>query len=231
MNKPFAEPIRFVMVRMKCAYCDAGDTGHVGSTGLFGIMHCDDHADLASRDFKAWAHRERKVLLEDYEMNPLFVEGKLLERDIAVVRTSGAVDMTGWQIVEPSFDEPAYISYSLEDKCWHIGVWNAIMGIWRSLLISNLKLSLPETQHGLVDAFLDRINSGIYTAEHDAYCAAVERWAHESAEAENHYPGGSDVPPPSHKIVVAHHPEYGYGRVVVPVEKAVLEVTGDPAGQ
>jgi len=45
--------------------------------------------------------------------------------------------------------------------------------ITRGLLVEDLKLTVPESKWGLVDAFLARLEAGFYTAELTAFQEAV----------------------------------------------------------
>jgi hypothetical protein len=226
--KSYADPMRLVMCGSLCQYCGVADKGWFRIYDNYGILWCDLHKSLAERDGRAWLCRNYKVTWKNATADPLFVKGELLDRDICVRRSSGAIETKGWRLCEPTFDNPAFVSK--DETGWWMCAQNTDTHVGRGVLIEDLKLSLPEDRWGLVDAFTARLNKGFYTAEFNAYAQAKEAWARAAADAEN--PGASDVGvlSPVSPIREVFHPSLGFGRVLVVPDSAVVAQVkeGDP---
>jgi len=169
VSKLWNVPMGMVWVRPGCQYCDKKDT-HYERVGVqLALLACDTHKELAKRDAKAWCHRRGFVMFRDAKKEPLFVQGELLGIDIKVRRYSGEVQ-EGWTLARPTFDQPNHLEN--REGVWMIRAMNDALDLSRPLNVVDLKLSLPEGLHGLVDDFLAKLQAGFYKAENDAFLAA-----------------------------------------------------------
>ena len=135
-------------------------------------------------------------------------------------RSSGAIDREGWTIRKPYIDDAALITFYAAKDVWVVPVGNASEDIVKAIPVSELKLSLPEEEHGLVDAFELRLKAGFYRAAMRAYEEALQ------AQKEMEEPTAEAAAPRMEdNIVPMFHPEYGYGRMFVP---PVLPTESEP---
>jgi hypothetical protein len=135
-------------------------------------------------------------------------------------KCAGTPDPDGWVITYPNFDESALIRFRKEDGLWTVHVTKVsdklvkLVGsdqLIKRIPVRDLKMSLPEDKHGLVDAFEARLIAGIYSTAMRAYEEALLRQKEmEEPTAEAAAPRAED------NIVPAFHPTYGYGRVFIP---------------
>lgn len=129
-------------------------------------------------------------------------------------------DREDWVITKPSFDESALICFRKEEGLWTVHVTKVSdQGVKLQLSdqlvkripVRDLKMSLPEDKHGLVEAFELRLNVGFYSAAMRAYEEALQQ------QKEMEEPtAAASAPQVEDNIVPAFHPTYGYGRVFVP---------------
>jgi hypothetical protein len=149
----------------------------------------------------------KKVRFRDYTMHKLFTETGLLEKPITVKRSSGAID-DDWNIHKKSFGEDAMLQKNSDNR-WCIPVINYKEDIHKHIYVEDLKDSLPDEQKGLVDEFMDSLNTGFYLRDAEAHDLAS---ASANAEAEEEE---SSPIPVGYGIEEVFHPEYGVGRVVM----------------
>jgi hypothetical protein len=142
--------------------------------------------------------------------------------DVHVPRSSGSTDTEGWRIAGPSFDNPAFIQLN-KDK-WHIPVINEEKDIRKCIRIEDLKRSLPEDKHALVDALDAKLVEGFYLAESLAYDEAKRL-----QEEHDNPTASSSKPIPEEFIHPLFHPVYGLGRQFVPPRQETAQAQGDPA--
>ena len=171
-----ALPVRTVMFKPICAYCGKTEAYYAYCDYQKAVLACADpeHQALADRDAKAWLGIYRCVRPEHYREDPLFQETELLSSDIVVKRSSGEIEIDGWTIRKPSLYESALVRFRKEDETWVILVIKNEEDIQKDIPVRDLKLSLPEEQHGLVDAFEARLVAGFYHAEIQAYEKALK---------------------------------------------------------
>lgn len=206
MSQPkilYAEPFRLVFIRSVCSYCDKLNTCVEYADFQLGILSCDDHHHLAKRDVRAYLHRCHKVNYGDAIQDPLFTNTDLLNMDIKVRRSSGIIE-TNWKLAKPSYGNRC--SVTMDDS----GAWYMIASfnndeIIRGVRITDFKMVLPIDQHGLVDAFLKRLDDNMYKAEHNEYEAAVI-----AGENPDNMGNINSVP-----IVLVNHPVNGLGRILL----------------
>lgn len=176
--KTFNKPMRMVYFADECMYC--GSPGHTHYNHIqhqLGFITCDAHKDLADRDADAYLALKGRVRFDEATEDQLFVLGTLLTRDIKVRRSSGAID-DNWRIREPSCEpEEGMTHFVARDPGhgikWYMQAIQPSTGTTRGFCVDDLKLSLPEDQHSLVDAFVARLDAGFYKAQLDAHNAAV----------------------------------------------------------
>ena len=205
-----SEPVRTVMFRQICSYCAKELTYSVLCVYQLSTLACNDpqHRLWALRDAKAWLDRHRMVRLKDYREEPLFQETTLLSDYVTVKRTSGEIE-TDWVFPEPTFDEPVLIRCI--DDVWTIPVLKPSEELKKHIPIDELKLSLPEEKHALVDELQSKLQMGFYSRESAAYDSALL----EQESMEN--PIGVDTrDPPASCMELAFHPEHGYGLIFNP---------------
>ena len=218
-----ALPIRTVMFSPICAYCGKNGDYYADCGVNRAVLACTDHEHQAwaDRDAKAWLGTHNSVSPKHYREDPLFKETELLSDYIAVPRSSGVIDYEGWVIRKSCFDEAALITFYQAKGEWAVPVSNLNEVIEKYILVEDLKLSLPEDKHGLVDAFDLRLKAGFYRDDINAYEAAIEKQKEmEEPTADAAAQRIED------NIVITFHPEYGYGRVFAP---PLVPLTTDPA--
>ena len=94
---------------------------------------------------------------------------------------------------------------------WLVPVGNASEDLVKAIPVSDLKLSLPEDKHGLVDAFELRLKAGFYRAAMRGYEEALQQ-QNEMEEPT----AGAASPRMEDNIVQRFHPEHGVYRMFVP---------------
>jgi hypothetical protein len=208
-----AVPVRTVMFRPICAYCGKSEKHYAHCDVKLAVLACGDpeHQAWADRDAQAWLGRNRSVRPKHYREDPLFKDTDLLLRDIVVPRSSGAIDREGWTIRKPYCDDAAMITFYAEEGVWLVPVGNASEDIVKAIPVSDLKLSLPEDKHGLVDAFELRLKAGFYRAAVRAYEEALQQ-QNEMEEPT----ADADAAHVEDNIVRRFHPQHGVYRVFVP---------------
>jgi hypothetical protein len=216
MSRPLklcALPVRTVMFRPICAYCGKSEKHYAHCDIQLAVLACGDpeHQAWADRDAQAWLGRHGYVRPKHYKEDPLFQETDLLSRDVAVKRSSGEIELDGWIIRKPYVDDAALMTFYAAKEQWVVPVGNASEDIIKAIPVSELKMSLPEDKHGLVDAFELRLKTGFYRAAMLAYDEALQQ------QKEMEGPTVSALAPRvEDRIVPMFHPEYGVGRVFIP---------------
>jgi hypothetical protein len=171
--KLYAEPVRLVFFSSICAYCGKKSERNAVCIWQLAILSCNEHNLLGERDAKAWMHMNNLVHLEDYEKEPLFQETGLLDKNIIVKRTSGDIEKN-WKIKEWTWYD--YAQLKMLDDIWYIPV--IYTGdedtIQKYIPITDLKMSIPDDNHPLVDLFIKKLNRGFYISEYNAYLQAVQ---------------------------------------------------------
>jgi hypothetical protein len=200
-----------------CAYCGKEESFYAHCEFRLAVLACDnpEHRILAKRDAKSWLHKNGRVRREDYTKDPLFQETELLTTDVHVIRSSGEVEAEGWMIRASRYDDHANIK--LCEGAWYVPVIKKDQ-IQKSIQVQELKLSLPQDKHALVDAFEAKLTEGFYLAESLAYDEAKDNPAHPSTKTV-----------PEDNIHSFFHPVYGVGRVFAPSGQEPAEVQGDQA--
>jgi hypothetical protein len=203
--KHAVEPIRIVLFRPNCLYCDKPYTYYSECVYKFGVIGCKEHTKQAERDAKAWLHRNNRVKYNDYLEDPLFQRTDLLRCPIKVKRTSGAIDEHGWTILKPTFGVDGVLEYV--EGTWCIPVIHMEKDIKKYIPVVELKMSTTESE--LVDAFISRLDTGFYVKEAEAYEEALIL----EQEMENPNNNGRRV---EDNIHIISHPIYGIGRMFIP---------------
>lgn len=217
-----AVPVRTVMFRPICAYCGKKEEHYAECDVQLAVLACGDpeHQAWADRDAEAWLGRRQSVRPEKYREDPLFKDTDLLSRDVVVPRSSGAIDHEGWKIRKPYCEDAALISFYADKGVWVVPVRNASEDIEKHIPVSDLKMSLPEDKHGLVEMFELRLKAGFYRAAMQAYEEALQQ------QKDMQPPTAGPVAPEAEDYIIdAFHPEYGYGRVFSP---PMPSVAGEP---
>lgn len=207
-----AVPIRTVMFRPNCAYCGKPEDHYAHCDFRLAILACKDpeHQAWSNRDAEAWMGRNKIVNHKDYRQDPLFQSTDLLLRCVPVRRSSGEIEIDGWRIFLTSSAD-ALIRFREYDGLWVIPVIKSEEDIKKYIPVRDLKMSLTEDKHGLVDAFEARLIRGFYIPAMEAYEEALE------AQKEMEEPTAAAlVPQAEDYIVPALHSEYGICRVFVP---------------
>ena len=247
-----ALPVRTVLFRPICAYCGKSERHYALCDVQLAVLACGDpeHQAWADRDAQAWLGRNGHVRPKQYREDPLFKDTSLLLREIVVPRTraaqcddcggraaypwgggpecgkcAGTPDHQGWAIRKPYSDDAALITFYAAKGVWVVPVGNASEDIIKHIPVSELKLSLPEDKHGLVDAFDSRLKAGFYRAAMRAYEEALLR------QKEMEEPSvGALAPRAEDNIVTRFHPQHGAYRVFVPpsVEPSASDPVAPP---
>jgi len=164
--KAFADPIRTVMFIPKCLYCGKKETYWAKCMYQLSIIACNEHKAFADRDVKAWNHRNNRVKWIDYTTDILFKETDILIDRITVKRTSGDIE-DDWILIKPDFYEMAPIKK--HDGIWLIGVKKIDETIIKAIPVEDLKMSITEEKHGLVDDLIAKLDDGFYKKENLEY--------------------------------------------------------------
>jgi hypothetical protein len=226
MIKLAANPVRTVMFSPTCAYCGKPEKHWVDCDVQLAILACSDpeHQAWAERDAQAWMARNQCVSPKDYREDPLFQLTDLLSRDIPVTRSSGAIDHEGWTISKPHIDDAAHMRFYTAKGLWAVPVGNRHEPIVKHIPVRDLKMSLPEEKHGLVDAFEARLIHGFYRVAMKAHEEALE------AQKEIENPGSTG---PRNELADCFeyrlHPVHGPVRVFSPPPVQVVPAEVDPS--
>jgi hypothetical protein len=207
-----AVPIRTVLFMPICAYCGKPENHYAHCEYRHAILACKDpeHQAWANRDAEAWMGRNKLVNLKDYRQDPLFQNTDLLSRYVTVRRSSGEIDIYGWRIFAISSAD-SLIRFRKDDGLWVIPVIKSEDGLQKHIPVRDLKMSLPEDKHGLVDAFEARLIRGFYIPSMQAYEKALE------AQKEMEEPNAAALLPRTEDYIVpALHRDYGVCRVFLP---------------
>ena len=218
-----AWPIRTVLFRPICAYCGKEESFYAHCDFRLAVLACDnpEHQLLAKRDAKSWLHKNGRVRPEHYTKEPLFQETELLTMDVHVIRSSGEVEAEGWMIRAPLYNDHAHIHFC--EGAWYVPVIRKAE-FKKGIKVQELKLSLPEDKHALVDAFEAKLVQGVYLAESLAYDEAKRlQEEHDNPTASSSKPMLKD------NIHTIFHPVYGLGRQFVPPRQEPTQAQGDPA--
>ena len=141
--------------------------------------------------------------------------------DVHVIRSSGEVETEGWMIRAPLYNDHASIQFCKD--AWYIPVIKKEQ-FKKSIKVQELKLSLPEDKHALVDAFEAKLVQGFYLAESLAYDEAKRLQDEQNNPAPSSTKGVFED-----NIQSFFHPVYGIGRQFVPPGQEPAEAQGDPA--
>ena len=148
-----------------CQICGKPDGHFYGIESSFGIHACSDHKTQAISALKNWMHKRGFVRWQDAINDPLFTVAKdLIESYILVRRSNGALE-DDWMLMKPSLFNMASVKRSRSCGKWYMTAIQDYTDSERAILVEDLKLSLPEANHGLVDAFIQRLDSGFYINE------------------------------------------------------------------
>ena len=170
MSRLFAEPMESMLGTTNCQYCDKPHTHFDAVSYSFGVHACDDHKPLAQRDAKAWMHKKGLVRWRDAIKDPLFTQAEdLLFSNILVRRTNGAIE-GDWTLCKPwvALGEPMAVKRSERSGEWSMTAIQDVTESMRGILVKDLKLSLIEEEHYLVDAFIGRLDAGFYKEDAEA---------------------------------------------------------------
>ena len=226
MIKLAANPVRTVMFSPTCAYCGKPEKHWVYCDVQLAVLACGDpeHQAWADRDAQAWLGRHGYVRPKHYREDPLFKETDLLSREVAVKRSSGEIELDGWIIRKPYVDDAALMTFYAAKEQWVVPVGNASEDIIKAIPVSELKMSLPEDKHGLVDAFEAKLIHGFYRAAMKAHEEALE------AQKEMENPGSTG---PRNELADCFeyrlHPVHGPMRVFSPPPVQVVPAEVDPS--
>ena len=119
------------------------------------IFHCHAHADDAERDIilaikEAGLYRQSDVLKE-----PLFA---ILPEDLILKGLE-----KGWYLnTSLSSQNVELVYHNPLTNIWFINLCHPLTHQETFVPVTSLKDSLPEDQHGQVDAFIARLTSGLY---------------------------------------------------------------------
>ena len=204
-----AYPIRTVMFRPICSYCGNTESHYAHCDYKLSILACDnlEHQNWAERDAKAWLQENGMVRMNDFVKEPLFQETEILSSVVKVKRSSGIIEDEGWTIKKSTIFDPVFIR--VENGKWYIPVYKALDEIVKNIGVKDLKMSLPEDKHYLVDTFYQKVEMGFYSEELLSHNEARE--AQNKLDEVHKSTGLLTIMQPVCEMVF--HPKYGYGRV------------------
>lgn len=173
MPNMFVEP-KSVTHDTSCQICGATNGVFYQISYSFGIYACDTHKKEATLGLKNWMHTNGVVHWRNATSDPLFNNAEdLIHANILVRRTSGTIE-NNWMLMKPSLWNSANVKRSRTCGKWYMTAIQDYTDNERAILVEDLKLSLAEENHGLVDAFIARLESGFYKEELDAATKDVE---------------------------------------------------------
>lgn len=215
------KPRRLVMTANVCFYCGRSSTGLKLIERLYGLKHCDNHAEAATRDCNAYLHEEKIIRLHDafdHEIIGRFLRIlKSLENGFPVLRSSGEIQ-DGWTVHELGW-EGTFLR--LHDGDWKLHVlWKSPDGNFHNDILKyipiihfkmrdiydRIKDQIPNDFLSLVDQVIFCMVDGIYSKDFEAI---------QGLQVEE-YPELSNV----HQILY----DGGVGRIMVPSDPHVPSV-------
>jgi hypothetical protein len=112
-------------------------------------------------------HTEGVVNWRNATNDPLFKKAeKLIHGTINVRRSNGAIE-SNWMLVRPSLWKSANVTRSRTCGKWYMTAIQDYTDNEQDIFVEDLKLSVNETDHDLVDAFIARLDAGFYKTELD----------------------------------------------------------------
>jgi hypothetical protein len=165
---PVLEPVRLVLVPLKCFYCDHSveeDIYEWRITHLFGLFHCPDHTAAAERDCTNFMRLHGIVRICDAHSHPII--GAFLTalgNTIPVLRSSGQVD-TNWYI--PLVDEIPIVRKSNTTQEWGFNLTNGFAD--KFIPLSQFRdprvmQHMPDNAASLLDTVEQTLTAGFYSA-------------------------------------------------------------------
>ncbi len=164
---PSLEPMRLVLVPLKCFYCDCAveeDIREWRICHLFGLFHCGQHSAAAQRDCEEYMRREGIVRMWDAQQHPVL--GPFLTAlgtTIPMLRSSGVVD-TNWRF--PILDEMPLIRRSRTTGAWGFNLTNGVVDKFAPLSqFRDPRVSpiLSEEVRRMLEAVEAALTSGVYS--------------------------------------------------------------------
>ncbi len=160
------EPIRLVLVPIKCFYCDHSENVYEWLIcNLFGLFHCEEHEAAAKRDCEKFMRINGWVRLIDARNHSVI--GPFLTalgNHIPVLRSSGAVD-TNWFFA--NMDDAPAIKYSKSTGAWGFNLTNGHADKFVPLAdFRNPRVApvVKEEARGMLDAVEATLTAGVYKA-------------------------------------------------------------------
>ena len=156
------------MTAVACFYCGSTDVKYMYIEWMFGLKHCKNHKDAATRDCKAYMHKNKIVTFEYADEHPilgLFL--KMLEKEFPVLRTSGELQ-PGWK-VNRGFPT-CHTQICVENGEWFLPV-KLTDEVTKGVTIASFKRPevasyFPEGFQELVDQVLFCLVDGIFYKEY-----------------------------------------------------------------
>jgi hypothetical protein len=174
MSEKYAFPKRAVMCTLECAFCCKESVHYAFCAPQLAVFACKkpEHISFAEKSKNVWLGLRKRVLFEDFCNEELFTNTNILSIDVAVKRSekladgTAKVDLQGWKIIKPLLPHvPVTIGFKAQKNAWVIDVLNSDEDASKSIPLEDLKMSLSEDKHVLVDTFVAKLESGVYYKE------------------------------------------------------------------
>ena len=134
-------------------------------TFRFGIIHCEEHADLATRDVHAYLHKKNLVRFGDAfshpQIKPLF---DILQKGTQIKRSSGLLD-PGWQPLNDPYDSPNLIQKLNNDWYFTFHKGKGAEEITKSVPLRKIFDGVPDIsadQMNCLNTAMQAMDDGIY---------------------------------------------------------------------
>ena len=97
------KPISLVMRQLRCFYCSEESCFDMyAANGMFGIRHCENHSDAASRDIHAYYHETEQIYISDLRER---ADIDRFDNSVYIQRSNGDTE-SGWTVQKPSMTFP-----------------------------------------------------------------------------------------------------------------------------
>jgi len=175
------QPRRLVCLRVNCFYCNNESTFDIYIEYLFGLRACKNCLELAKRDIRAYLHKNKIVMVNDFNDNEVlksFID-YVSEKKLRVKRSNGSIE-NDWTICSLDIMNQILFHFSESHNDWILPCANKDKSVSKNITLSSLKN--PELEYDvefndLVDKVTKILNDGIYLKDFQSQPAEPQFYA------------------------------------------------------
>lgn len=162
-------PYSFVMMKMECAYCKRLMIQGIHAacvSRLYGIMHCEDHKEVATRDVHSYMDTRQVVRIRDTykhpKLKPLF---DILRSGVSIRRSNGDLD-PDWKLLDDPYDSMNIIKK--QEEGWMCPMKKEIpltAEFYKTVPLETLFADMDSEQRTHLATALKALTDGIYSGD------------------------------------------------------------------